>query len=122
MPGCQERRTIRSAGSAAVSIAPEFVLPIDDIPAGVESCAQAQGHRRAAGSPHKFVVSHPLHLYRAAARRSGEQGGVKRGIVGAVVPVATRSFDMPHDDCVLAHPQSQREVAAQIENSLGVAP
>src|SRR5437764_976439 len=30
VPGCQERRIVRSAGPAAVTIAPKFVLPIDD--------------------------------------------------------------------------------------------
>src|SRR5204863_125615 len=55
-------------------------------------------------------------------RTQRTQGRVKRGVVGAVVTVATRAFGVPHDDRVLAHPQSQRKVSAQIENSLAVGP
>src|SRR6266853_6106135 len=57
VPGRRERGTLRASGSAAVPVAPELVLPIDDIALRVECRPQAQGHGRTAGSPRKLVVA-----------------------------------------------------------------
>src|SRR5258706_13479389 len=122
VPGRRESRPLRAPGSAAIPVAPELVLPIDDIAPRVEYRPQAQGHGRTARSPRELVVAHPLDLHRAPACRSREQGRIERGIVGAVVPVAARSFHVPHDDRIFAHRQRERQVASQIEYTLAVAP
>ena len=51
-------------------------------------------HRRAVGLPGVLLLAHPLHPHRAAGQGGGQQGGIGRGVVGAVVAVAAGALDM----------------------------
>ena len=51
-----------------------------------------------------------------------EQGRVERGVVGAVVAVASGALGVGHDDVLLAHAEHLGEVLAQPEDALAVRP
>ena len=53
---------------------------------------------------------------------AGQQGGVQRHVVGAVVAVAARAFHMLHDHPFRRQAQRLRQVGAQVVGALRVRP
>jgi hypothetical protein len=81
-----------------VTVAPDVVAPPHDLAAFVEVGFDLDRHRRAAGRARQLVGARPLHANGPPAGCPGEERGVERHIVGAVVAIAARSFRMLDHD------------------------
>ena len=91
-------------------------------PSAFERRLDAHRHRRAVGLPGEFVVAHPLQPHRPVGNRAGEQRRVERHVVGAVLAVAARAFDMDAADVLRRHLQRLDQFAAQREHALRMGP
>jgi len=61
--------------------------------------------------------AHPLHPDRPARDRTSEQRGIERGVVGAVVAVASRTFHVDADDVRRRDANSARNVRRATQNT-----
>ena len=120
---CREQAGARvPAGPPDMAAAPEIVPPVDDAASGVERSAHLYHHARSERLPREFVVAHPLHAYRRTVHGAREDDGIERGIVGAVVPIATGTVCVPHHDVARRDLQYLRELVAQRINGLAMRP
>ena len=99
-----------------------FVLPVGDVPVGVERCLDAHRHRRAIGLPGEFVVAHPLQPHRLVGHRARQQRRVQRDVVGAVLAVAAGAFHMDAADVLGRHLQRLDQLIAQRKHALRMRP
>ena len=118
----KERRAIVAAGPRDMAVAPDRVAPADDLAGAVEIGLDLDRHRGAEGRAGKLVGARPLHAHRPALRRAGEEHGVERDVVGAVVAVAAGALDMLDDDPLRRQRQHEREIGAQIVHALRMRP
>jgi hypothetical protein len=88
-----------------VGVAEQLVLPGADAAVAVDAGVEADRHGRAERLPCVLVGAIPDQRDRRTGPRHGDDGGVERGVVGAVVPVATRALDVLHDDVLGADRQ-----------------
>ena len=100
MRGGEHRRRVGATGAGAVAVGPDLVLPGADAAIGGDIGLEFDRHGRAKGRPTQFVLARPLHLHRLARHGARQQHRVVGGIVGGVVSVATRAFDVLHDDAL----------------------
>ena len=92
------------------------------LPARVERRARAGHHRRAVRLPCVLVLAHPLHAHRLPGQRARQQRGVGGDVVGAVVAVAARAFDVDAAHPVGRHLQQLGQRSAQRIDALAVGP
>ena len=76
---------------------PDGVIPGGDAALGVQAALHRVEHRGAERLPAVLVLPHPLHAD-GLAHRLREQGGIRRRVVRAVVPVAARRLDVDDVD------------------------
>jgi hypothetical protein len=69
-----------------------------------------------------LVLAHPLHPDWPVRQRHRDNGGVRAGIVGAVVTVAAGAFDMDAVHLVLRHRQHVRDGVTERVNALAMRP
>ena len=105
-----------------MAVGPDLVLPGADAAIGGDIGLEFDRHGRAKGRPAEFVLARPLHLHRLARHGARQQHRVVGGIVGGVVSVATRAFDVLHDDALGRECQRHGQVGAQVINALAVRP
>ena len=79
--------------------APDVVLPAGDGSAGIKPGGKMHPHRGTEWRPAQFIGPAP-HAHHGRAGRPGQQCGVQRHIVGAIVAIAARSLRM--DDANLS--------------------
>ena len=103
-------------------VAAHFVLPIDDVAAGVERRPRAAHHGRPVRLPVMLLLAHPLHAHRPAGQSAREQSRVGCRIVGAVVAVAARAFHVDAAHLLLGKAQHLGDRLAQREHALRVRP
>ncbi len=87
-----------AARAVGVLAAPDFGSPVRRSPILVERRLHAHHHRRADRLEAELLVAPPAHPDRLPRRAEGDDRGVGRGIVGAVMAVATRPLRVPDDD------------------------
>ena len=80
----------------AVGVAEQLVLPGTDPAGRVEACVESNRHRRAERFPAVLVGALPDDGDRRARLGEGDERSVEGGVVGAVVPIAAGTFDVPH--------------------------
>ena len=105
-----------------MGVAPQFVLPVGDMAVGIQRRLDAHRHRRAIRLPGEFVIAHPLQPHRFVGDRAGEQRRIERDVIGAVLAVAARTFDMDATDILRRHLQRLDEFIAQREYALRMRP
>ena len=79
-------------------------------------------HRRPQRLPAVLLVAHPLHAHRLARHGAGDQRGVGRGVVGAVMAVAAGALDMDAAHLRVRHAQHLGDGVAVGEHALGMRP
>ena len=123
VPGGQQRRLPRRpARPGAVRVAAYLVPPAQDGAGGVQLGAAGHDHRGPERLPAILVLTGPPDQHRALRHGQGEQGGVQRHVVGAVMPVASGPVDVDHPDVLRRPPQRLGQGGAQFVRSLGVRP
>ena len=103
-------------------MAPDFVLPADDVFRFVELRLHFHDHRRAVRLPREFVVAHPLQLDRSAVGGARQQRGVAGGVICAVVAVAAGAFYMGAGHVGNGGLERLRQISAQRKHALAVRP
>ena len=78
--------------------APDFLRPVGRLAGVVEERAHLHDHGRGLRLVDEFLLAPPAHADRLARHLHGDDGGVGRGIVGAVVAVAARALHVMHGD------------------------
>ena len=86
------------AGPVVVRRAPDFLRPVDRLAGVVEEGLHLDDHGRRFRLVDEFLLAPPAHADRLARHLHGDDGGVGRGIVGAVVAVAARALHVVHGD------------------------
>ena len=122
IPRREQIHAFPSAGPPRMRITPQLVPPVHDVVVRAQAGAQLHAHRRAERLPHELVVAHPLHSDRPAWERAGEQRGIERDVVCAVVAIASGTFQVDADDARGCQPKSACNVAAQSKHALTVSP
>ena len=112
----------RAARPGAVRVAAHLVPPAQDSTVGVQFGAAGNDHRGSKRLPAVLVRARPLDQHWPLRHRHGEQGGVQRDVVGAVVAVAAGPVDVDHPDARRRPLQRLGEGGAQLERPLGVRP
>ena len=102
--------------------APDFLRPIDRLAGVVEEGLHLDDHGRCLRLIDEFLLAPPAHADRLARHLHGDNGGVGRGIVGAVVAVAARPLHVVHGDLGCVDAEGFGERAAQREHPLAVGP
>ena len=103
-------------------IAPDIEMPVGDLTIAVERGLEFRYHRRAERLPGMFLFAHPLHANGAAGQCTGDQSGVCRGIVGTIMSIAARAFDVDAAHLLRPHLQHLRDGIAIGINALRMRP
>jgi hypothetical protein len=106
----------------AVTIGPQFVVPVADAPLLVQAGPERDQVGTAQWRLRQLVCARPHDPHRMAGLGHGQQGRVKGHIVGTVVAITTGTFDMPHHDRLFVQTQGLGQVIAQILYALAVSP
>ena len=101
--GCWHERSAQQArgqqccGAArpgAMRVTPQLVMPILDQAVRIDDGSGMSHHRRTVRLIKVFLLAHPLDPYRHARQCVREQRRIGGGIIGAVVAIAARTFDV----------------------------
>ena len=103
-------------------VAPYVVLPGGNVAGRIERGFRARHHRGSERLPRMLLVAHPLNAHRAAWNGSREQGGIRRDVVGPVVPVTTGAFHVDAVHLFIGQMQDLRDCRAQRVHALAVRP
>ena len=103
-------------------VAPYVELPFGDGSRRIEPRADRLDHRGTERLPRVLVFAHPLDAHRPAGHRAREQRGIRRDVVGAIVPIATGALHVDAVDALLRHPQHFGERVAQRIYALTMRP
>ena len=114
-----------AAGAARphrMGIAPDLEVPVRDLAVLVERGLQLRHHGRAVRLPGMFLLARPLHAHGHAGHRVRDQRRIRRGIVGAVMAIATGALDMDQVDTRRRHLQHLRNALTVRIDALRVGP
>ena len=122
--GQGDRAEQHAAGARAVVMrrAPDFLRPVDRLAGVVEQRLHLDHHGRRLRLVDEFLLAPPAHADRLARHLHGDDGGVGRGIVGAVMAVAARALHVVHGDLGGVDAERLGERGAQREHALAMRP
>ena len=112
----------RTTGPHVVGIAPHRVGPVGDPTLRVERRLGAGRHGGSERFPGRFLLAHQLQPHRTTRQGAGHQGCVARSVVGAVVPIATRTLHMHAAYALRRHAEHGRDRIPVRKDALGVGP
>lgn len=111
-----------AAWAHRMGIAPHLELPFRDPPLGINRCLESRHHGWAKRFPGMLLLTHPLKTYRVSRQGAGNQRGIGGGIVGAIVTVASRAFDVNEANPFGRHAQQLSDGLAVGIDALRVGP
>ena len=105
-----------------MAFAPNLIIPIDDAACRIERRPDLADHAGRERLPAMFLFAHPLDLDRLPRHRLRQQRRVGGGVVGAIMPVASRSLGMDAAHLVERHTQHLRDRLLIGIDALGMSP
>ncbi len=115
-------RGVTRVRAVPVSVTVEIERPVGDPPGVVERGGDLHHGRGAERLPRELLVAHPLHPHRLSGQRAGDERGVERDVVRAVVPVAAGALGVDHADITACGAEDLRDLPADRMDPLGVRP
>ena len=122
VPGSQQVHPRVCGGRPpAVGKAPDVVAPIQYATRCADIRCQVDAHRRTVGFERMFILAPPLQDDLASGQSSRNEGRIQCGIVGAVVPIASRTVDVSDGDVFGRHGKHAGDDPAQWLDALARA-
>ena len=112
----------RATGPGAVTVGPQFVEPVADATLLVQTGPERDQVGTAQRRLRQLIRTRPHDPHRITKLGHGQQGCIKRHIVGTVVAITSGPLHVPHHDRLFVKPQGLGQVIAQILNALAVGP